>query len=123
MCEIKIIGDEILMGGIKVGNLLPDILPSVRAKAVAKIDGVDAEKKWMNRVDELENDLRYTEIEKSDLEDDVSDLQEENKELRNALKTAKKYLEKVDSYYEGIADEADYFWKVKINELLKGGKE
>ena len=121
MCEIKIIGDEILMGGIKIGNLLPDILPSVRAKAVAKIDGVDAERKWMNRVDELENDLRYTEIEKSDLEDDVSDLQEKNEELRNALKTAQKYLEKVDSYREGIADEAHYFWKVKIDELLKGG--
>lgn len=120
MCEIKIIGDDILMDGIKIGNLLPDLLPSIRASAVAKIDGADAERKWIGRVDELENDLRYTELEKSDLEDDVSDLQEENEELRNALKTAKKYLEKVDSYREGVADEAHYFWKVKINELLKG---
>ena len=123
MCEIKIIGNEILMGGIKVGNLLPDILPSVREKAKAKIDGVDAEKRWINQVDELEDDVRDLKLENSDLEDDVSDLQEKNEELRNALKTAQKYLEKVDSYYEGIADEADYLWKVKINELLKGGKE
>ena len=41
-------------------------------------------------------------------------------EKGKALKTAKKYLEKVDSYREGVADEAHYFWKVKINELLKG---
>lgn len=89
MCEIKIIGDDILIGGIKIGNLLSDLLPSIRANAIAKIDGADAERKWIGRVDELENDLRYTELEKSDLEDDVSDLQEENEELRNALKTAK----------------------------------
>ena len=120
MCEIKIIGDEILMGGIKVGNLLPDILPSVREKAKAKIDGVDAEKRWINQVDELEDDVRDLKLENSDLEDDVSDLQEKNEELRNALKTAQKYLEKVDSYREGIADEAHYFWRVKIDELLKG---
>lgn len=122
MCEIKIIGDEILMGGVKIGNLLPDLLPSVRVNAIAKIDGADAERKWISRVDELENDLRYTELEKSDLEDDVSDLQEENEELRNALKTAKKYLEKVDCYRENIADEATYFQKVKIEKVLKGRK-
>lgn len=122
MCEIKIISDDILMDGIKIGNLLPDLLLSIRANAIAKIDGVDAEKEWIGRVDELEDALRYTEIEKSDLEDDMGDLQEENEELRNALKTAKKYLEKVDSYRENIADEAHYFWKVKINELLKGRK-
>lgn len=122
MCEIKIIGDEILMGGVKIGNLLPDLLPSVRVNAIAKIDGADAEKEWIGRVDELEDALRYTEIEKSDLEDDIGDLQEENEELRNALKTAKKYLEKVDSYRENIADEATSFQKVKIEKVLKGRK-
>lgn len=122
MCEIKIIGDEILMGGVKIGNLLPDLLPSVRVNAIAKIDGADAEKEWIGRVDELEDALRYTEIEKSDLEDDIGDLQEENEELRNALKTAKKYLEKVDCYRENIADEATYFQKVKIEKVLKGRK-
>ena len=62
MCEIKIIGDEILMGGVKIGNLLPDLLPSVRVNAIAKIDGADAEKEWIGRVDELEDAYDCLEI-------------------------------------------------------------
>lgn len=46
--------------------------------------------------------------------------QKENTRLREALTKAKYYLSKVDCYRENIADEADYFYKVKINDALKG---
>lgn len=43
--------------------------------------------------------------------------------LREALATAQNYLSKVDTYREDIADEADYFCKVTITNLLKSGSE
>lgn len=38
--------------------------------------------------------------------------------LKSALIKAKEYLKKVDCYVEPVADEADYFAKVKIDEIL-----
>ena len=50
-------------------------------------------------------------------------LEAENARLREALKKAKYYLGKVDCYILPIADEADHFAKVRIDEILKGDKE
>ena len=50
----------------------------------------------------------------------IGKLEAENKRLREALTKAKYYLSNVDCYRENIADEADYFWKVKIDEVLEG---
>ena len=53
----------------------------------------------------------------------IKKLESENKRLREALEKAKHYLKKVDRYILPIADEADYFAKVRIDEILKGGAE
>lgn len=56
----------------------------------------------------------------NELNEKIEKLERENKRLREALEKARYYLSKVDCYREDIADEADYFWKVKINDALKG---
>lgn len=58
-----------------------------------------------------------------ELPEKIGKLESENKRLREALAKARHYLSKVDCYRENIADEADYFWKVKIDEVLNGGKK
>lgn len=55
-----------------------------------------------------------------ELREKIEKLEAENARLLEALEKARYYLSKVDCYRENIADEADYFWKVKINEALKG---
>ena len=58
-----------------------------------------------------------------ELQERIGDLESENKCLRKALAKARHYLSKVDCYLGNISDEADYFWKVKIDEVLNGGKK
>lgn len=55
-----------------------------------------------------------------ELPEKTGKLEAENARLRKTLAKARHYLSKVDCYRENIADEADYFWKVKIDEALKG---
>lgn len=53
----------------------------------------------------------------------IGKLESENARFREALEKAKHYLKKADRYILPIADEADYFAKVRIDEILKGGAE
>lgn len=112
MSEISILDDDIFLDGIKVGNLLPNILPSLKEKARQKIDGADAEREWFDKVDELEDDLRYTEEEKEDLERDISDLEDELEELKN------KYNKILDAI-----DHINTFTIIPDPDLLKQLKE
>ena len=61
--------------------------------------------------------------EENELPEKIGKLEAENARLREALKKAKYYLGKVDCYILPIADEADYFAKVRIDEILKGEEE
>lgn len=49
-------------------------------------------------------------------------LKVENARLREALVKARHYLSMVGCYRENIADEADYFAKVRIDEILQGNE-
>lgn len=86
MCDLHIIGDCIFLDGTKVGDLLPDILPSLRDKARRMIDGADAEAEWFSKVDELEDNIRWLEEDKEDLQNDLDDAEQEIKELKEKLK-------------------------------------
>ena len=86
MCGIHIIGDDIFLDGTKVGDLLPDILPSLRDKARRMIDEADAEAEWFSKVDELEEEKRWLEEENEDLQNDLDDAEKEIKELKEKLK-------------------------------------
>lgn len=86
MCGLQIIGDGIFLDGNKVGDLLPDLLPSLRYKARRMIDGADAEAEWFSKVDELKDENRYLEEEKEDLQNDLDDAEQEIKELKEKLK-------------------------------------
>lgn len=61
--------------------------------------------------------------EENELPEKIGKLEAENARLREALKKEKYYLGKVDCYILPIADEADYFAKVRIDEILKGEEE
>ena len=86
MCGIRIIENEIFLDGTKVGDLLPDILPSLRDKARRMIDGADAEAEWFSKVDELEDENRWLEEENEDLQNDLDDAEQEIKKLKEKLK-------------------------------------
>lgn len=86
MCDIHIIGDDIFLDGTKVGDLLPDILPSLRDKARRMIDEADAEAEWSQKVDDLEQALDFAELDKRDAEDELEEARQEIEKLKEKLK-------------------------------------
>lgn len=84
---------------------------------------VDMKKQAMQISDTIQQASVKIVLSQSDAFNLCVDAAREIERLREALTKAKNYLSKVDCYREDIADEADYFCKVTIENLLKSGSE